>query len=265
MARLEGKVGIVTGGGTGIGLACARAIVEGGGRVALAARRQEVVEAAAAELGDAAIGVACDVTRQDSVDAAVARTVEHFGALHVAVNSAGTGGGGHVLNSTDEEFASVLDTNLTGVFRSMRAQGKAMKRAGGGAIVNVSSIAGVLTHRYMSAYCASKAGVNMLTKCTADDLGQYGIRVNAVMPGIVKTDLASVLWSNEDVVAEYRRRMPISRVGSPEDVGPFVAFLLSDEASWITGQCIGVDGGHTIRQGPDLVEPLFGKFLPEER
>jgi NAD(P)-dependent dehydrogenase (short-subunit alcohol dehydrogenase family) len=265
MASLEGKVGIVTGGGTGIGLACARAIVESGGRVALAARRVDVVEAAAAEIGDAAIGVACDVTSQDSVDAAVAATVERFGALHLAVNSAGTGGGGHVLNSTDEEFATVLDTNLTGVFRCMRAEGKAMKRAGGGAIVNISSIAGALTHRYMSAYCASKAGVNMLTRCTADDLGQYGIRVNAVMPGIVKTDLATALWSNEAVVEEYERRMPISRVGVPGDVGPFVAFLLSDEASWITGQCIGVDGGHTIRQGPDLVEPLFGQFLPEER
>ncbi|MGH0034756.1 MAG: SDR family NAD(P)-dependent oxidoreductase [Myxococcota bacterium] len=265
MARLEGRIGFVTGGGTGIGLACARAMVEAGARVALAARREEVVAEAAAELGDAAIGVACDVTRQESVDAAVARTVEHFGALHVAVNSAGTGGAGHVLNSTDEEFATVLDTNLTGVFRSLRAEGKAMKQAGGGAIVNISSIAGALTHRYMTAYCASKAGVNMLTRCTADDLGQYGIRVNAVMPGIVKTELATALWSNEGVVAEYERRMPISRLGTPEDVGPFVAFLLSDEASWITGQCIGVDGGHTIRQGPDLVEPLFGQFVPEER
>ena len=140
-----------------------------------------------------------------------------------------------------------------------------MKAAGGGAIVNISSIAGALTHRYMSAYCASKAGVNMLTKCTADDLGRYGIRVNAVMPGIVETELATPLWSNPGVVEEYKRRMPISKVGRPEDVGPFVAFLLSDEAGWITGQCIGVDGGHTIRQGPDLVEPLFGQFLPEER
>ena len=183
----------------------------------------------------------------------------------VAVNSAGTGGAGHVLNSTAEEFATVLDTNLTGVFRSMRAEARPMKRAGGGAIVNISSIAGALTHRYMSAYCASKAGVNMLTKCTADDLGRYGIRVNAVMPGIVETELATPLWSNPGVVEEYERRMPISKVGRPEDVGPFVAFLLSDEASWITGQCIGVDGGHTIRQGPDLVEPLFGQFLPEER
>jgi NAD(P)-dependent dehydrogenase (short-subunit alcohol dehydrogenase family) len=265
MTDLSGKVGFVTGGGTGIGLACAKAIVAGAGRVALGGRRVDVVEAAARELGEDAIAVACDVTSQESVDAAVAKTVEAFGTLHLAVNAAGVGGAGHVLNSTDDQFSAVLDTNLTGVFRSMRAEAREMKKAGGGSIVNISSIAAALTHRFMTSYCASKAGLNMLTQCTADDLGEFGIRVNAVMPGLVKTDLAQPLWTNEGVVDEYKRRMPVSRVGAPEDVAGIVAFLLSDEASWITGQCIGVDGGHTIRQGPDLVEPLFGKFLPPER
>lgn len=265
MTDLSDKVGFVTGGGTGIGLACAKAIVQAGGYVALGGRRVDVVEAAAKELGDRAVGLACDVTSQDSVDAAIKETVEVFGALHVAVNAAGIGGVGHVLNSTDDQFSTVIDTNLTGVFRSMRAEAREMKESGAGSIVNISSIAGALTHRYMTSYCASKAGLNMLTECTADDLGQYGIRVNAVMPSLVKTDLAQALWSNEDVVAEYKRRMPVSRIGLPKDVAGIVAFLLSDEASWITGQCIGVDGGHTIRQGPDLVEPLFGKFIPAER
>ena len=264
MPDLKNKVGFVTGGGTGIGLACARAIIDGGGSVALAARRTVVVEAAAEELGNAAIGVHCDVTDQDSVDKAVAATVERFGALHVAVNAAGIGGAGHVLNSTAEQFAAVLDTNLTGAFRSMRAEARAIKNAGGGSIVNISSIAGALTHRQMTSYCASKSGLNMLTMCAADDLGEIGIRVNAVMPGLVQTDLAQPLWSNEAVVAEYKRRMPVSRLGTPDDVAGIVAFLLSDASSWITGQCIGVDGGHTIRQGPDLVEPLFRHFLPQE-
>jgi NAD(P)-dependent dehydrogenase (short-subunit alcohol dehydrogenase family) len=265
MVNLQGKVGFVTGGGTGIGLACARAIVDGGGSAVLASRRRDVVEAAAQSLGERAHGVRCDVTSQESVDAAVAAALDRFGALHLAVNAAGVGGAGHVLNSTDEQFAAVIDTNLTGAFRSIRAEARAMKRAGAGSIVNISSIAGALTHRQMTSYCASKAGLNMLTRCAADDLGEYGIRVNGVMPGLVQTDLAQPLWSNEGVVAEYKRRMPISHIGKPEEVAGIVAFLLSDEAGWITGQCIGVDGGHTIRQGPDLVEPLFRHFLPEER
>jgi NAD(P)-dependent dehydrogenase (short-subunit alcohol dehydrogenase family) len=179
------------------------------------------------------------------------------------VNAAGIGGAGHILNSTAEQFAAVVDTNLTGVFRSMHAEAAPMREGGGGSIVNISSIAAALTHRQMTSYCSAKAGLNMLTMCAADDMGEFGIRVNAVMPGLVETDLAMPLHSNPDVVAEYKRRMPISRVGEPNDVAGIVAFLLSDEASWITGQCLGVDGGHTIRQGPDLVEPLFSKFLPQ--
>jgi NAD(P)-dependent dehydrogenase (short-subunit alcohol dehydrogenase family) len=264
MTRFAGKVGFVTGGGTGIGLACAHAIVAGGGRVTLAGRRAEVVRAAAERLGPAADWVCCDVTDDASVDAAVATVVARHTALHVAVNAAGAGAVGSVLNGTAAEFAATLDTNLTGVFRCLRAEARAMIATGGGAIVNVSSIAGALTHRWMSAYCASKAGLNMLTRCAADDLGEHGLRVNAVMPGLVPTDLAAPLTGSDLAVEDYLRCMPISRLGTPEDVAAMVAFLASDEAAWITGQVIGVDGGHTIRRGPELV-PLFRQFLPTER
>jgi NAD(P)-dependent dehydrogenase (short-subunit alcohol dehydrogenase family) len=145
----------------------------------------------------------------------------------------------------------------------MRAEVQAMKRAAGGSIVNISSIAGSLTHPWMSPYCASKAGLNMLTQCAADELGEHGIRVNAVMPSVVKTPMASILSDNEYARNEYLSLMPISRIGRPEDVGAIVAFLLSEEASWITGQIIGVDGGHTIRKGPNLV-PMFKQFIPQE-
>jgi NAD(P)-dependent dehydrogenase (short-subunit alcohol dehydrogenase family) len=105
----------------------------------------------------------------------------------------------------------------------------------------------------------------MLTRCAADDLGEFGIRVNAVCPGLVHTDMAEILTSSDATVAEYLRRMPIARLGRTEDVAALVAFLLSDQASWITGQCVGVDGGHSLRQGPDLVEPLYSHFWPVER
>lgn len=261
--RFAGKVAFVSGGGTGIGFGCAAAIVEGGGRVMLAGRREEVVQEAATRLGQSAAWVRCDVTDDASVDAAVAAVVQRFGALHLAVNAAGTGAGGSVLNGSPEQFKFTVDTNLTGVFRCLRAESRAMKRAGGGSIVNISSIAGALTHRWMSAYCASKAGVNMLTRCAADDLGEHNIRVNAVMPGLVPTDMALPLTSSEEARAEYLRLMPIRRLGTVDDVAQTVAFLLSDDASWITGQCLGVDGGHTIRKGPDLV-PVLKPFLPDE-
>ncbi len=264
MARFEGKVGFVTGGGTGIGLACAREIHQGGGQVVIAGRREDVLQEAAKELGPRADWVRCDVTDDASVEEAVSRVQQRHGGPHLAVNSAGKGGAGTVLNSTSAEFADVLETNLVGVFRCMRAEARAMKPAGQGSIVNISSIAGALTHRWMDSYCASKAGLNMLTRCAADDLGEHGIRVNAVMPGLVDTELAQILTATDAAREEYLRLMPISRIGKPEDVGAIVAFLLSDAASWVTGQCIGVDGGHTIRKGPDLV-PVFSHMLPEER
>ena len=128
-----------------------------------------------------------------------------------------------------------------------------MVQAGrGGSIVNISSIAGKLTHRLMSAYCVSKAGVEMLTRCAADELGPQGVRVNALRPGLVPTDLARVLADHPAVRANYESLMPLGRLGRPEDVAQAVLFLASDRSSWITGQVLSVDGGHTLRAGPDV-------------
>jgi NAD(P)-dependent dehydrogenase (short-subunit alcohol dehydrogenase family) len=259
MARFDGQAGFVTGGGTGIGFACARAIVEGGGRVMLAGRREEVLEQAAAQLGERAASIRCDVTDDASVEAAIDASVERLGPLTLAVNSAASGSIGDILRSSADDFARALQTDLVGVYRCLRAEALAMKQAGGGSIVNVSSIAGALTHPWMTAYCTAKAGVNMLTRCAADDLGEFGIRVNAVMPSLVDTPLVAMLSGDEEVREEYLRRIPLGRVGCPDDVGRFVAALLSDDAGWVTGQCIGVDGGHTLRQGPNLI-PFFQRF-----
>lgn len=259
MSRFEGKVGFVTAGATGIGFACAREIVDGGGRVMICARRESTLVEAAEKLGPNAAWVVCDVTDDDSVNRAVEQTVKRLGAPHLAVNSAGVGMAGPMLKLTTEQFEGCIETNLTGTFRSIRAVGRVMQENGGGSIVNISSIAGSLTHPWMSPYCAAKAGLNMLTKCAADELGEYGIRVNAVEPGVTATPMASMLSDTEISRQEYLSLMPISRVGRTEDVSALVAFLLSDEASWITGEVVGVNGGHSIRKGPNLV-PLFKSF-----
>jgi NAD(P)-dependent dehydrogenase (short-subunit alcohol dehydrogenase family) len=257
---LSGKVGFVTAGATGIGFACAQAIIDAKGRVMICARREDTLREAAQSLGSDAAWVVCDVTDDASVDSAIEATLERFGGLHLAVNSAATAGAGPLLDTSTADFQRVLDANLTGAFRCVRAEGRAMRDGGGGSIVNISSIAGALTHPWMSSYCVSKAGLNMLTECAADELGEYGIRVNGVMPGVVKTPMAAMLSENPLSREEYLRRMPLRRIGEPRDVGAVVAFLLCDAASWVTGQNFGVDGGHTLRQGPNLV-PLFKELL----
>ena len=262
MPSLNGKVAFVTAGATGIGFACAQAIVDSGGKVMICARREDTLKDAAAKLGPNADWVTCDVTDDASVDAAVAATVKRFGSLDLAVNSAGTGTAGPLTRTKTAEFQRVLDTNLTGAFRCLRAEARAMEGRGG-SIVNVSSIAGALTHPWMGPYCVSKAGLDMLTRCAADELGASQIRVNSVLPGVTRTPMAAALSEVPVSRDEYLSLMPISRIGVPEDVARLVVFLLSDDASWITGQLIPVDGGHTIRKGPNLV-PLFEKFVPRE-
>lgn len=264
MARFAGKVGFVTGGGTGIGFACAKAIIDGGGQVVLAGRRAAVIRDAAGQLGAAASWVECDVAKDAEVDSAMDVVRQRHGALHLAVNAAGTGGVGSVLNGPVEDFERIIQTNLTGAYRCIRAEAKLMKASGGGSIVSISSIAGSHTHHWMTAYCVSKAGLNMLTKCAADDLGEHNIRVNAVAPGLVPTDLAAGLVNNPATVEEYLRRMPVSRLGTTEDIANSVAFLLSDESGWVTGLVLPADGGHHLRQGPNLLAQ-FSQILPAER
>lgn len=261
MNDMNNKVAFVTGGGTGIGLACAQALVQRGAQVVLAGRRADVLAQAAAQLGPAASYEVCDVADEASVQASVAALMARHGRLDLAVNSAGREGTGSVGHTDAAAFASVLQVNVVGLYASLRAEVQAMRAGGrGGAIVNISSIAAVLTHRGMSPYCTSKAAVNMLTRCLADDLGSEGIRVNAVMPGLVQTDIVAGMLQVPEAVEHYQRRMPLRRLGLPQDVAALAAFLLSDAAGWMTGQCVATDGGHTLRGGPDMPE-IFPSML----
>lgn len=262
MGVLDGVGAFVTGGGTGIGLACAQRIVDEGGSVTIAGRRTEVLEAAASSLGDRATWVACDVTDNDSVLKAVETAVERHGPLRAAVNCAFQAMVGSVLALPPELFAMTVDGTLTGTYRSLQAEAKAMRDAGGGSIVNVSSMAATHVSRWQAAYGASKAGVDMLTRVAADELGPHGIRVNAVLPGLIMTENAAPLTDDQDTKRRFLAEVPLGRLGDPVDIAQCVAFLLGPAASYITGQCIGVDGGESLRRLPDLGS-LFHSLVPD--
>lgn len=255
---LRGQAAFVTGGGSGIGLACAMALVRDGATVTIAGRsedrlRSAVAQLEAAAIGDATVcGVACDVGDEASVAAAVERAAQPTGGLHLAVASAGTGTVAPILATPVEEWNRVIETNLTGTFLTLKHAGGAIARSGGGAMVTISSIAGVITHPYMGPYCASKAGIDMLVRVAADELGRMGVRVNTVQPGLTRTELGDFLIDDPLVLADYMAQSPVSQVSAAEDVAAAVRYLLGPESRMVTGTAITVDGGHHLRRGPDI-------------
>ncbi len=271
---LHGQSALITGGGSGIGLACAKALVRDGASVTVAGRTEDRLLGAVGQLrAVAGDGVdvrhaVCDVKSEDAVAAAVATASEATGALQLCVAAAGNGTLAPVVAMPAEQWDDIIGINLTGAFFTLKHAAAAMVRAGGGSFVGISSIAAPLTHRFMSVYCVSKAGLETLIKTAADELGQAGVRVNAVRPGLVPTELAASLEEDPDVKADYLAQMPLGRVGAPSDVANIVRFLLGPESSWITGEAIGVDGGHHLRRGPDVEHwsrALYGDDATEGR
>lgn len=266
---LAGRSALVTGGGTGIGRASAAALLADGATVTLVGRRADVLEATAAELRDGAPDgaevrfAAADVAEEDQVVAAVAVASEGVG-LDIAVLAAGTGTIGPVLSLPVEEWRRVVDANLTGTFLSLKHAGTAMVATGrGGAVVTISSIAGLKSHRWMGPYCASKAGIDMLVEVAADELGRQGIRVNSVRPGLVQTDLGDFLINAPGVVDDYLSQMPVSRVGTVDDIAAAVRYLAGPESGWVSGVALSVDGGMHVRRGPDLDSMARGLYGDE--
>jgi len=264
---LEGKAALVTGGGSGIGLGCARRLLADGASITIVGRSEERLRAAAGQLeagapdGASVAWVACDVTGEDAVSAAVERACRATGRLDIAVANAGAGAGGPILSTSVDAWRYTLEVNLTGTFLTIKHAALAMSRSGGGSIVAISSIAGPLTHRYMAPYCTSKAGLEMLIRVAADELGALGIRANAVRPGLVPTEMAGPLVDDPAIVRDYLEQMPISRLGTVEDIAAGVRYLAGPESGWVTGQCFAIDGGHTLRRGPkidSMIERFFG-------
>lgn len=272
MGVLSGQNALVTGGGSGIGLGCAKAFARDGASVTIMGRNEDKLVAAKAELeaieGAGEIRVhAGDVAQEDDVAAAV-ETARAGGSLDIAVANAGMGGLSPIMVTEGADWDAVIQTNLTGTFYTIKHAGRAMAKSGGGSICAISSIAGVRTHRFMGSYCVSKAGIDMLVRNSADELGVANIRVNSVCPGLVETELASGLLNTPEVLEDYLDCMPISRHGVVEDIGNAVRFLCGPESSWVTGVILSVDGGHHLRRGPN-VEPfsrmLYGDDITEGR
>jgi NAD(P)-dependent dehydrogenase (short-subunit alcohol dehydrogenase family) len=267
-SSLAGQLALVTGGGSGIGLACARALVSDGAAVMLAARNAERLTESADALREEFPGaviatVACDVTDEASVAAACSAAAE-VGSLQIVVANAGTGSAGPFHLTTLDDWNAVLTTNLTGAFLTMKHSVPYLAANGGGSIVAMSSIAAVSTHRYMTPYNVSKAGLEMLVRQVADELGSSGIRANAVRPSLVPTDISAGLTGVPDIVDDYLEQMPLHRLGTTDDIASLVRFLAGPESSWITGMCISADGGHHLRRGPNLhgvMEMVFGDQL----
>lgn len=242
---MAGKVAFITGGASGLGHATARELLDGGWAVALADRDAAALERAASELGapGRVLGISVDITDEAAVAAAVARCVATLGGIDGVVNSAGIAADLPPLETPVELFRRIMDINVTGTFIVAQAAARLMQQRGGGAIVNLASIAGLRGSKGRSAYGTSKGAVCTLTQVLANDLARHGIRVNAVAPGPVDTPMVKALHSDSDRVL-WRRYIPMRRYGTPQEVAKAIAFLLDGEKSgYITGEILAVDGG----------------------
>ena len=249
--RFAGKSALVTGASSGIGRACARALAGEGAAVVLAGRRRDRLETEAQKIkaaGGQAVIATGDVREEAACASFVAAARDSFGGLNLLVNAAGVIGSGGVLETTPAEWDRVMDSNLRSIHLMTRAAAPALIERKG-AIVNLSSVAGPRPYANLIAYCVSKAAVDQYTRCAALDLAPQGVRVNAVNPGVVVTELHTVTNAVPDYAGFLERSKtthPLGRVGQPEEIAALALFLLSDEAGWITGGTYSIDGGRAL-------------------
>jgi len=236
----------------GIGRACALVFASEGAQVAITGRRRQPLDTVAGEIeaaGGRALAIECDVVDGNAVQSAIATVAREFSGLHVVVNNAGAIVVGSVEETSDKDWNLVMATNLTGTFIVSRAAIPALRRAGGGSIVNIGSYLGIAGRRQRAAYCAAKAGVMGLTRAMALDHAQDKIRVNCICPAMIETEMATQSLSKAaDPEAARKQRIeeiPLGRLGKPEDVAIMAVYLASDESSWVTGISLPLDGGQT--------------------
>ena len=269
LLSLSGRTFLVTGGGSGIGKGAAAAIVASGGNAVLAGRNADKLAAAAEEIGGQAgdgagevIYEPADVTDEDEAARLVEAATAWHGRLDGVVHSAGGSETiGPITQIDSAAWRNTVDLNINGTMYVLKHAAREMVRNGGGSFIGISSIASSNTHRWFGAYGPSKAAFDHLMMVAADELGPSSVRVNGIRPGLTRTDMVAPIMESPAVSDDYRACTPLPRLGEVEDIANLAVFLLSDAASFITGQIINVDGGHGLRRGPDLsgmLEPLFG-------
>ncbi len=240
----ERPIALVTGGAQGIGYACGEAIAADGASIVLADINADGVVAAADKLGSGAVGLACDMGDPEQIAALFDRIEREIGPVSILVNNAGIAAPGDFLETSLEQFRKVIDVNLIGTFVALQRAAKTMVANDiQGSIVNMSSVNAQVAIPSIAAYCASKGGVMQLTKATALALAPHNIRVNAVGPGSIDTEMMAGVNANPEAMKMVMSRTPLKRVGTPREIGDVVAFLASPKASYITGETIYVDGG----------------------
>jgi 3-oxoacyl-[acyl-carrier protein] reductase len=242
---LEGKVALVTGGSRGIGRAIAISLAEAGANVVVNYAGNEAAAAEVAahieSLGRKALIIKANVGNSAEVDAMVKKTLEAFGQLDILVNNAGITRDNLIMRMKDEEFDEVINTNLKGVFNCVRSVTRTMMKQRSGRIINISSVVGSMGNPGQANYVAAKAGVIGLTKSAARELASRGITVNAIAPGFITTDMTDKL--SDEMKAQLLLQIPLARFGQPDDIAKTVLFLASNEASYMTGQTLHIDGG----------------------
>jgi NAD(P)-dependent dehydrogenase (short-subunit alcohol dehydrogenase family) len=253
MNRLEGKVTIVTGGNAGIGEAVAKRFAEEGAAVVITGRRQGELDRVINEIGQdkaKVLSVAGSVTDETHVREVTQRALDRFGRIDILVNNAGIGDFGRRIHETDDAtWSTLLDVNVTGVFRMTRAVVPHMLKQGRGSIVNISSVASLVGIPGAPVYATSKGAIDAFTRALAIDYAKDGIRCNVVNPGLIDTPMAAPLMANPDMLQPILSHYAIRRPGTPAEVANMVLYLASDEAAWVTGGTFTIDGGMTVSKG----------------
>jgi meso-butanediol dehydrogenase/(S,S)-butanediol dehydrogenase/diacetyl reductase len=245
--RLTNKTAIITGGGSGIGQACAWAFYQEGANVVLFGRREDKLKETAQELGSRAMTVSGDMTRSEDLDQLVHETRNTFHRIDILVNNAGLFKGAPLHEISDEQYDEMMNINMRAVFQLTRRVLPVMMEQKSGNIIHISSILGIIAVPQVAVYNISKGALNQFSRSIAVEYGSYGIRSNSICPGLIETDMTADLMKDEALMQEWSKGYPIGRFGKPEDVASACLFLASDESSFITGTVLPVDGGFTAQ------------------